>query len=283
MNSQEEAEALHRVIKNEVYKLFAKKRIYVFMGILFAVALFVLAGALFTRNIFKPAVPQQGGTQDLVLSSLGKGSGQTFPLTLFNGVASFVLPVLVIILVSSLITDEYADGSLKLPLLRQVSRSKLLLGKAGALAVTLLILLLFLLVLGYGLGIGFLGWDDQFLLKGTVLSSGQGIALIFLTYGLSILSLLSFGMVILLFAVLISNSGSVVGIGTGILFASLLVGEALPETSPYLISTYFNTYRFLTSGLEPREIITGCFIIAAYGIGFYILSLFIFKRKDLLL
>ncbi len=256
---------MFKVLSNEVYKLFAHKRIYIFMGIISIVAIFILIGAVLTNNLF-----------------LGKTSGQTFPLQIFDGEASIVMPILVILLITNLVTDEYADGTIKLPLLRKISRNKLLLGKIGAVVVVITLLLVFSFILGYILGIAFFGWGDQFIIKGDVLSSGKGIIFTLLVYGLSIISYISFGMIILLFAVLIDNSGSVVGIGMGILIVLLLVSQIFPDISLYLVSSYFNTFNLLTSGVEIKRIVFGFLIISAVGIVFYILSVIAFNRKDIL-
>ena len=254
------------------------------MAIILIVSLFSLASALITNGIFKPTNPNADtAMQSQILSSLGRFNGQSFPLTLFGGVMSTILPIFVVILIANMVTDEYTDGSLKLPLLRQVSRNELLIGKLVSLTVVMILMMLFLILLGYGLGTAFFGWGDRFLIKGRAISSSQGFIFTLLIYGSSLISLVSFGMVILLFAVLLDNSGSVVAIGMGILFSSLFLGQVLPETSPYLISMYFNTYELFTSQTGLKEVALGFLVILTYGIGFLIPSIFIFKRKDLLI
>ena len=273
-----------KIIYNEVYKLLARKKIYIFMAIILIVSLFSLASALITNGIFKPTNPNADtAMQSQILSSLGRFNGQSFPLTLFGGVMSTILPIFVVILIANMVTDEYTDGSLKLPLLRQVSRNELLIGKLVSLTVVMILMMLFLILLGSGLGTAFFGWGDRFLIKGRAISSSQGFIFTLLIYGSSLISLVSFGMVILLFAVLLDNSGSVVAIGMGILFSSLFLGQVLPETSPYLISSYFNTYELFTSQTGLKEVALGFLVILTYGIGFLIPSIFIFKRKDLLI
>jgi len=255
------------VLKNELIKLFARRKIYVFLSILLIVSLAVLASSLITRN----------------LNSFIKEYGQTFPLTLFDSTASIIIPIFIIILIADLVTEEYVDGSLKLSLLRPVSRRKLLLGKMGALVIGIMVLLLFLLILGYAIGILIFGWGDQFLIKGRTLTTGEGLLFTLKVYMLSLLPYASFGALILLFAVFMSNTGSVVGIGIGILLISLLTGQVFPELSAYLISSYFNTLDLLTSDMGAPEIICGLSLVAIYGILFYALSSWGFSKKDLLL
>lgn len=256
---------MFKILNNEIYKIFAHKRIYIFMGIVFAVALFILTGAVLTNNLL-----------------LGRNSGQVFPLQIFDGEASFIIPILIIMLISSLVTDEYADGSIKLPLLREVSRNKLLLGKTGAAVVVTALILIFLLIMSYIFGIAFFGWGNKFLVKGLTLSPGRGIMFTLLVYVLSIISYTSFAMIILLLSVLVDNSGSVVGIGVGILIALLFIGQVFPEASLYLIPSYFNTFNLLTSGMDVKRIVIGFLFVMTVGLIFYILSITAFNRKDIL-
>lgn len=253
-------------MKNEIIKLLARKRIQIFALILIILTLFNLGAALITNTKIS-----------------GLSYGQVFPLTLFTSAASIIIPTFIIVLMTNLVTDEYVDGSLKLLLLRQSSRRKILLGKMIALTIVILMLLLLLMVMGYVLGSVFLGWRENLVIKGETYSKVQGLALTALIYITSIVSYVSFSMTILLFAILFDNSGSVVGIGAATLLASLTVSQLFPKLSPFLISSYFNTYNIITSGVGIEKIVAGFLILLAYGIIFYIISCHVFKRKDILL
>lgn len=272
------------VIWNEIYKLLARKKIYIFAVILIVVCLFSLCSALITNSIFKSASPHANADmQSQVMYALGKINGQSIPLAMFDGItSSIILPVFIIILITDMVTDEYAEGTLKLPLLRQVGRYELLSSKLGALAVILMLMLLLMLIMGYGLGTAIFGWGDAFLIRGRGLSSSQGLLFTLLVYGSSLISMISFGMVILMFSVLFNNSGTVVGIGMAALFSSTMFGAVFPEVNSYLLSGYFNTYRFFTSYTGIEEIASGFLIVLTYGIVSLILSLLVFKRKNLL-
>lgn len=255
------------IVKNEIYKLFARKTLYIFIGIMLMVVFFNIVSTLATNN-----------------TAFGKSYGETFPITLLETVASIIMPMFIIVTVSSLVGDEYGEGTLKLTLLQKVSRSKLLFGKVCALGVVILILLLILLILGYGLGIILFGWGGELLVKGKYLTSSQGVLLTLLSYGLSFIPYLSFGMVILLVSILIKSGGTTNAIGMGILFFSLFLDIAFPELSNYLIliSSYFNTYRTITMQENSNTVILGFLIIFVYGIVLYILSLKILNKQDLL-
>jgi ABC-2 type transport system permease protein len=274
-----------KIVKNEIHKLLARKRIYFFMAILLLIAIITLVNALKARDMFRslPSPGENPSMQEQIMLSLARDSGQAFPLALLDAVASFIIPAFIVILVAGMVTDEYADGSLKLPLLRQVSRMGLLLGKMTALLAVIAAFMVFLLVIGYGLGIIFLGWSGDFVIKSRFLTPGQGIELTLLAYGLSIVSFICFGMVVLFLAILIPNSGSMTAAGLGLLLASLLAGEIFPEKAQYLITTYFNTYNLFSSGMSSGRIITGFLTVLCYGAVFFAMGNGIFKRKDLLI
>lgn len=254
------------IVKNEVYKLFARKKIYTFGIVIFAISLLILGESLLTNS----KMP-------------GVSTGQGFPIILLGGMASFVFPIIIILLITGLITDEYMDGSMKLVLIRPVKRNEYLLGKIYAYLITIAIFLLILLILGYIAGTVFFGWGETLMIKGEEISSVKGILLVLIVYALSLIPYFSFGMVIMFFSVLLDNSGSAVGIGSALVIASFIIQQLVPDISPYLISSYFNTFYIVTSGLDGITIFLRFLLILTYGIIFYNLSQAIFKRKDILI
>lgn len=275
---------MKRLMLNEFYKLISRRKVHALMIILLIFSLFTLGSELLTNSLFKPYTSGNTaavGNQLLPLKEMF--NGQSFPSALLDGATNIIFPIFVIILIASLITEEYSDGSLKLPLLRQISRSQLLKGKLASLTMILALFLLILMLFGYIFGTVFLGWGSKFLIMGKTISSYQGLLFTLSTYIFSLVSLVFFGMIMLFFAVVLDNSGSVVGIGAGILFMLLVIEQMFPEVSPYLISHYFNTYELFISGMNIKKIAIGYLIVSIYCIGFYTLGVFIFKKKDLLI
>lgn len=265
------------ILVNEVYKMLSRKKIYIFMGILFLLVIIMTISTIMTNKAFGT-----GGLGNNQTINPMQTNGQSFPITLLDSIISFTLPIMVIILVADIVTGEYAEGSLKLPLLRQVSRKQLLVAKVGALLISIMILLFFIMILGYIFGAAILGWGDKFLIKEISLSTIYGILFTLFIYSFSILPLLSFGMVILLFSITLSNEGSVISTGVGIFITLTIVNEMFYRISPYLLNYYFNIYNLIGSGFEIENITTAILVIFSYGIVFYGASLSIFKKKDIL-
>lgn len=104
------------LVKNELIKLFAGKKIYVFMLAI------VLANSLI-------------GVESLVGAIDIPVNGQNVPILMLPTIVNILLPLFVIVLVAGMITDEYANGTLKLSLIHPVSRTSLLTAKLLALGV----------------------------------------------------------------------------------------------------------------------------------------------------
>ncbi|MDP4182970.1 MAG: ABC transporter permease subunit [Bacillota bacterium] len=258
-----------KILSNEVYKLVIRKKLYIFIGLLFVLAVFYVINVPRTNELLSAA-------------NIAEINAQTFPIELLDELAGFILPIFMIIFTAEIISGEYKDGTLKLPLLRQVSRIRLFLAKIGSLAVVLSIILISIMLFGYMLGAFNLVWGDKFIFKGIVLSTGKGILFTILIYFLTMLPLLAFSAIISFFAVIINNEGTVVGLGIGLLIISMIAGSIFDKISLLLPKNYFSLYDVLASGANLREATVSYTFNLIYGIVFFALSLYIFKCKDIL-
>lgn len=254
-----------RVIGNEMKKILSQKTIYVFSTAVIFVIFLNILGALITNN-----------------TALGKNYGETFPVTIFEGLAGVVIPIFIVAMVSNMVAEEYSEGTIKLTLLSRVSRSRLLTGKLLALGIILSIFLILMLLLGYGIGVALLGWGGEFMVKGRALTPGQGIVITLLTYGLSLIPFMSFAAFIMFISILTKKGGAATIVGCGVLFFLLLLQIAFPDLAQFIVTNYFNTYRIITSQGGIQTIVTGFSIIFTYGLILYALSLRIFNRQDIL-
>lgn len=270
------------ILTNELYKIMARKKLYIFLGIIFLAALLIGLSTLHANNILS-SQPTQGEEGLGNLLAFPRDNAQNFPMILLEGVSGFIIPIMVVTFVADMVADEYSEGTLKLPLLRQISRNQLLLGKVVALYSMLLLVLLFVMLIAYGTGLVLLGWGPHFTMKVITFSPGQGILFTIFIYFISALPQLAFGMVVLLFSVLLSSSGEVTGIGVGLLFILSILGSIVNDAAPFLVSGYFNLPRLFYSGFDPIVLGTGALVVSIYGFGFYALSRFVFMRKDILL
>lgn len=262
---------LIRIVENELYKLFARKKIYIFLGVLFLLVLLTGLSTSVTNNI--------GGDSSLAVVF----TGQAFPATLLGSLITFVLPIMVVMLVADSFTGEYAEGSLKLTLTRKVSRNKLFLAKVISISIVLMLLLLFVMIIGYIIGTIIFGFGNNFAIKGATISIGGGIFFTVFLYLLSLVPLMIFELIIFFFAVIFSNESTVISIGIGLLLLLSLLGQVFFDLAPFLINTYFSLYNVYTSGADILFMTFGIIVILLEGTIFYIVDLLILNKKDLLI
>lgn len=252
-----------RLLENEVFKIFAQKKIYVFMIVI------VLFSML-------PAVEWAQGSVDIPMN------GQNLPLYMLGTINS-IIPIFIIVTFGDLITDEYVNGTLKLPLLHPVSRPKLLTAKLLALIVPVTLLLLLGMLSSYGIGTLLFGWGDQFLYNESVFAIEKGILFTLGSYIASILPLMMFAAVVMLICLPFPSGGAAVAASIGLLLLLSLLAQLLESIRPYLIITYFHEFPnqlFFTGDIG--KILLSLLVMSVYGISSYLGSIYFFTRKDLL-
>ena len=262
-----------KLIRNEVYKLFKTKKLYVFMLV------------IFIYN-FLPSLEEVMGTIDEAEVLI---NGQTTPFYMLGFMITNILPIFMIVSLADMITGEYADGTLKLPLLHPISRVKLLTAKVIAITLVLICLLVFSLVTSYVMGTLIFGWGDYFsyqeadqlISEATTFSTLEGIFVTLSSYSLSVIPLIAFGMFIVFLTLIFNSSGVVTGISIGLTILMSILGEVITAIQPLLIINGFNLFKFLFIQSDIGFFILSLILTLSYGIGFYLISLYMFHKKDL--
>ncbi|MEC9488219.1 MAG: ABC transporter permease [Halanaerobium sp.] len=250
------------LIENELIKLFAKKKLYIFLGIIFAMIL--IPGLVFKfSEVAKPV------------------SGQQFPLEILNSNVELLLPIFLAILVADLITEEYRDGTLKLFLVHPVSRSKLLHAKLITILIAVVILMAFSLVASYAMGTILFGWGQGLQFGDANYQGFQGILVTAGAHLFSILPLMACALVLLVIALNLTSGGAVVGISIGLIMGLTVLGQISLAARPYLLTTYFRYYLLFLNQPGWKELLQGVAAVLLYGGISYILSLRFFQHKDL--
>ncbi|MGI6668328.1 MAG: ABC transporter permease [Acetivibrionales bacterium] len=245
------------LVGNELYKSFRSKKIYIILLILFAVTL--LTGIMIKHD------------KDLEESGLiEKYGGPMFPVTNLYGITEILFPIFIILFVTAMITDEYQNGTFKLPLLHGCTRSQMF--HAKLLSQFSLIVILFLSTFIFSYISGTILWGSK------VFSYNEFIAGL-KRYGLTLLPFLAFTLVVYFIGLNISNSGIAIGTALTLVFVSAIIGQFLKEANPYLITFYFKAFLL---DLTNAEIIKGCFVSFGYGLLFYGLSRFSLANMDIL-
>ncbi len=245
----------------ELYKLFHQKNIYVYFSIIALISLLSVYVMNMERNV----------------------DGTIFPLTLHAGLSPMIMPIIVIIFINQLFSDDFKYGTIKNLLTRPIQRFHLFLAKYFTLFIFILVLYFFTLIVSYLMSGIFIGFHQ-------ILDLDRGWVLFFdhLTgtayiYFLSIFPLFSFAALMSIPAIIIKSSGMMITIGIMLVFSIPVITSVLPEISPWFINTYFNVPEVLTgvSFQHENETIISWTIVALYAVFSFMVSYWIFLRKDI--
>lgn len=251
------------LIRNEAIKVFLGKKLYVLMlGILLANSLI--------------------GVESLVGSIEMPVNGQNVPIYMLPTIVNILMPLFIIVLVAGMVTDEYVSGTLKLTLIQPVSRRDFITAKLFALGTLIVYLLSFSLATSYLMGTIFFGWGEQFIYEGEFFQTATGVMVTVGSYFISSLPLMVFGSLVILVSLQFNSSGAAVGTSLGLLLIVAFLGEIMPVIRPFLFVNYFRQFAVLIfqTGDMPGAAL-GVLVMAGYGLGSYLVTVYLFNRKDL--
>ncbi|HLU22187.1 MAG TPA: ABC transporter permease [Bacillaceae bacterium] len=209
------------LIQNELMKIFSKKSSWIYMIILFVLA---LGGAIiyfFIINKF----PEFGfGTADST-------STWHFMNNIVYGLGSLVT-LFSVIVASAIVAAEFSSGTIKQLMIRPHARWKILLSKYITVILYALMLLIGLCVVGFIIGILFFGLGDynatttEFTFTGDTFEAAIGAQamkkLLLLIPSLIITVTISF-----MLSTLFRSQALAVGVGVGVLFVSSTIGQII--------------------------------------------------------
>lgn len=261
------------LIRNELHKLFAQKKMLVFCTILLGMCL-LIATVTYTIQ-HNPKIQSSSDAQQMALYT-----GQMFPIGNLSGIVQ-MFAIFAIIMIAEMITEEYITGTLKLSLLHPVTRGQFIIAKVCSLWIATVILLLFTMIASYIIGTLFFGWGSQFVLMEKTYSMGTGLLITAGAYLLTSVPIMVMSLVVLLASLYLNGSGAVIGLGLGFFFIQTIASQVSPKIAPFLITTYNDLWSFILSH-QWQKVGHGLIVFAIYGGLSFILSLQTFKRKDLL-
>jgi ABC-2 type transport system permease protein len=246
-------------------KTFSTKKMYVFYGIII----------VFCLMIGLTVILQPG-------EIIAEPTGQAFPLILLKALIGQIFPMFIIIIAVDMITNEYRNGTFKLPLLHPVSRRKYILSKIFSIVVLIITLLGFTLISSYIIGTIFFGWGDGVMIDGNLYQSIEGIFKMLTYYGISIAPLTAFSMLAVVLALTFSNTGIAVGLSIGLLLALDVAKQLFPEMGFYIINSTFYIFESLFNSSLYNVAISQVLITLIYGFISLIISDIIIKKKEIL-
>lgn len=241
---------------NEIEKMYHKKKV-------------IVAALLSLLVIIVGQILVSGVRMQLGLRTVG---GSEFPILVLSVLINTVLPLFTALLAIDLFAGEFSHNTMKLTLLRPVSRFKIFLSKIAAIAAFLLTTLLMVLILST--------------ISGAIFNSSGFSAVLMakvaLSYILTLFPFIAFALVVI-FLANIFKSGSAVLFLSIILFALFKVLELLfPAYSSILITSTFSWYKlWIMETVSILKILRQFLIMAGYGIMFFTAGFYLFEKRDI--
>ncbi len=255
-----------RVIKFELFKLFTSRKVPVTFLILIGLSLMMAVGI----NVMNSMEEAHKLHMD----------GQIFPVFLLSNLVDTILPIMLVVLLVGLIADEYRDGTLKLPLLRPISRGELLFGKMVAAVVMVAALMAVALVGGYAAGTLIFGWEQEVII-GEQMFMVESITQTLGFYLLTLIPFIAYAFVVLFFSMIFANSGVAIGAAIGIHFMLLFTGGFIERLQPAILNTYYFIGTMALAPLNGWELLGKLAVVGAYMMVFAVINYITFKKKDI--
>lgn len=255
------------LIRNELFKLFRMKKTYVFFMILFVMTVV---------PVYYFLHPESG-----VMTIVEGANAQALPLVLLASLAQF-LGIFMAIYVAEILTDEYKNGTLKLSMMHSAGRIRLLYSKVAAVMAFNAIMLAFSLLITYIVGIIAFGWGENFIFNGATYSTGEGLWMTLSAYAVSLIPYMGFGMMAVFISICAENMTNALVITIGIFMSGQYL-NAIPvlRNCSVVVQMYLLHENFVKT-YDIVQAFTGIAVSLAHIIVFYLLSLYVFKKKDIL-
>jgi len=199
------------------------------------------------------------------------------------------IPFLITLGAGDQLAGEATAGTYRILLIRPASRSRILFAKYLTTLLYTLAVVAFLVALAVGLGIAMFG-TGVLLVQGkmlTVIPESEAPWRLVLACGLAAWGMWSVASLAFLLSSLVDNGiGPIIGT-MAVIIVSYVV-SAIPvdlfrAMRPYLFTSYLNIWqKAMEQPLPWGEIFHSGLVLGAFSIGFYLITWYIFVRKDIL-
>jgi len=244
-----------KVLKNEFIKMVNGKKFYI-------LALLVIFSIAIDIVIAKSDVQTHMNAQNFLTSAL------------FGMAMKPFVPMFMVLVIAETFTEDYSHGTMKFSLMTGVKRSELIFGKLIFIALYAVIFMLIVFASSYIVGTIVFGtgikgeFFNNFIYNAKLCSS-------------VILPLISFSIVLSFVALLMNNSGAMIGFGIGIDLIMMMV-DRIKNIMYFTFSGGMYSTGFVGEFTTHNVLmftITACIYIAVFSL----LDLIVISKKDIVL
>lgn len=206
---------------------------------------------------------------------------------LLEGVMFTFLPLFACLVCGDVVASEHADGTIRMMLVRPVSRLNVIISKYVVAVLYVLALVFGTLAVGYLLGSLYLGRGSLVSLSGGIwiLPEREAVIRLLAAYGLAAAAMVAVGSIAFAISTFLSNLNGAIASAMGVLYGSAILGEIeyFAFLKPYLLTTHLEPWRrFFQGVLDVNVLMHSVGVMLIYSAAALIIGLVIFQRRDVL-
>lgn len=247
---------LYASVRNEVEKLLLKKRTIAFLIIS---AVIPLAAAAVV-SIFQNSI------------GIIPITANQFPIFILGIFTNIFLPLFIAAAVAEMFPGELEGRTLKIILIRPITRIKVFTSKVICIGAYILLHLGIAFIISNA-AILFLQGNDGYL---------GGFVKEILAYGVSVFPMLAIGIAVICIAQLFKSSGGALTISVLIYIAVSVISRLFPSMSRMVLTSYTDWYQlWIGTSLLFGRVFSGFVVLLAYSMIFFSIGFYAFDRKEL--
>jgi len=276
-----------QLTKIELFKIFRKPRTYIaFVAIAAIIFLVQLAFYL-------------DGEKYMSFMMASFETAFTFEGRMMNGYFIFFIilqtllvhvPLLISLVAGDMVAGEANMGTLRLLVAKPVSRSSIILGKFWSTCIYTVLLLTFMAIVGLFGSMLLFGTSDLLIFKTDkllLIDRSDVLWRYAAAYGFAALSMITVASLAFLFSVLAENSiGPIIAAMSVIIVSTILTTMDIPffnGMKPYLFTNHMLNWKgFFDRPVDKPEVLKSALFLIAHITLFVSLSIYIFRKKDIL-
>jgi ABC-2 type transport system permease protein len=276
-----------QLTKIELFKIFKKPRTYIAFAAIAAIIFLVQLAFYIDGEKY------MGFMMASVESSFSMEGNMMNGYFIFFIILQTLLvhvPLLISLVAGDMVAGEANMGTLRLLVTKPVSRTSIMLAKFWATCVYTILLLTFLAFIGLFGSMLIFGTSDFLVFKSDkllLIDRADVLWRFFCAYGFAALSMITVASLAFLFSVFAENSiGPIIAAMSVIIVSTILTTMDIPffnAMKPYLFTNHMLNWKgFFDRPVDIREVLKSALFLMGHIAFFVSLSIYIFKRKDIL-
>lgn len=199
------------------------------------------------------------------------------------------VPFLITLGAGDQLAGEATGGTFRILLTRPASRTRILVAKYVTTLLYAAALVVFLAVLSLGLGLLLFGAGDLLVPGRTlvILAESEALWRLIVAFGLAVWGMWTVASLAFLFSSLVENAiGPIIGTMAVIIVCYIIAGipvDLFASIKPYLFTSYLDLWmKVLAEPIPWGEIVHSASVLGGFSVCFFLVTWYIFVRKDVL-